>query len=160
RLRVLATSREALRIDGEHVLRLPALPVPHEEHVTLTEALASPAVELLVERAAAAGARAFDEADGDSLAKIVRQIDGIPLAIELVAARLGVQPIQDLASRLNDHMKLDSVGKRALEARHATLAATLAWSVALLDDTELKLFRRLSIFRGRFDVESALGVVR
>ena len=160
RLRVLATSREALRIDGEHVLRLSALSVPDEEHVTLTEALASPAVQLLVERAASAGARAFDEADGDSLARIVRQIDGIPLAIELVAARLGVQPVRDLASRLNDHMKLNSVDKRAVEPRHATLAATLAWSVALLDDTERRLFRRLSIFRGRFDVESAISIVR
>jgi len=91
---------------------------------------------------------------------ITRQIDGIPLAIELVAARLGVQPIGDLALRLNDHMRLYSIDKRALLARHTTLAATLEWSAALLTPEELKLFRRLSVFRGRFDVESALSMAQ
>lgn len=159
-LRILATSREAIRIEGEHVERLSPLLVPGAECANLAEAMASPAVELLIERAKAAGARAFEDSDGQLLAAIVRQVDGIPLAIELVAARLGVQPIRDLAFRLNDHMRLYSAGSRAVLPRHSTLAAALDWSIALLDDAELRLFRRLSVFRGRFDVESALSVTR
>lgn len=160
RLQILATSREALRVQGEHVLRLSPLAVPDLDEVSFTEALRAPAVELLVERAAAAGSGAFDESDGALLARITRQIDGIPLAIELVAARLGVQPISDLALRLNDHMRLHSVDKRAEQARQTTLAATLEWSTALLTPEELKLFRGLSAFRGRFDVDSALAVAQ
>lgn len=159
-LRILATSREALRVEGEHVLRLSPLAVPDAESVSLEQAMHSPAVELLVERAAAAGARVFDESDGALLARITRQTDGIPLAIELVAARLGVQSISDLALRLNDHMRLYSIDKRAALPRHTTLAATLDWSTALLNPAELKLFRRLSVFRGCFDVESALGMTQ
>lgn len=158
RLRVLATSREALRMEGEHVLRLSALAVPESEKVTLAEAMCSPAVELLVERAKAAGARAIEESDGALLARIVRQVDGIPLAIELVAARLGVQSLGDLAFRLNDHMRLYSVGNGAIVPRHRTLAAALHWSIALLSNAELQLLRGLSVFRGRFDVDSALRV--
>lgn len=157
-LRILATSREALRIAGEYVLRLPALSVPDAEHFALAEALQWPSVELLVERARAAGARDFDESDGPLLAKISRQLDGIPLAIELVAARLGVQSVTDLALRLDDHMRLLSLDNRAASARHRTLAAALDWSIALLDEAELRVFRRLSVFRGRFDAEAALGV--
>ncbi len=159
-LRILATSREAIRIEGEHVERLSPLAVPGAECADLAEAMASPAVELLVERAKAVGARAFEDSDGRLLAAVARQVDGIPLAIELVAARLGVQPIGDLAFRLNDHMRLYSTGNRAVLPRHSTLAAALDWSIALLDDAELRLFRRLSVFRGRFDVESALSVTR
>jgi predicted ATPase/DNA-binding winged helix-turn-helix (wHTH) protein len=156
-LRVLATSREALRVTGEYVFRLPALAIPQAEQLSLTQALHWPSVALLVERAKAAGAGAFNESHGPLLAQITRQVDGIPLAIELVAARLGVQPIADLARRLDDHMRLYAFSRAAL-ARHRTLAAALDWSIALLSDTELRLFRWLSVFRGRFDVESALGV--
>lgn len=159
-LRILATSREAIRIEGEHVVRLLPLAVPGAECADLAEAMASPAVELLVERAKAAGARAFEDPDGARLAAIARQVDGIPLAIELVAARLGAQSINDLALRLNDHMRLYSAGNRSVLPRHRTLAAALDWSIALLDDAELRLFRRLSVFRGRFDVESALSVTQ
>ena len=156
-LRILATSREALRVAGEYVFRLPTLAIPDTAQISLTQALHWPSVELLVERAKAAGAGAFDESHGPLLAQIARQIDGIPLAIELVAARLGVQPVADLARRLDDHMRLYAFSRAAL-ARHRTLAAALDWSIALLSDTELRLFRWLSVFRGRFDVESALGV--
>jgi len=154
---ILATSREALRVAGEYVFRLPALAIPNAEQISLTQALHWPSVELLVERAKAAGAGAFDESHGPLLAQITRQVDGIPLAIELVAARLGVQPVVDLARRLDDHMRLYAFSRAALP-RHRTLAAALDWSIALLGDTELRLFRWLSVFRGRFDVESALGV--
>ena len=156
-LRILATSREALRVTGEYVFRLPALAIPDAGQISLTQALHWPSVELLVERARSAGAGAFDESHGPLLAQIARQVDGIPLAIELVAARLGVQPVVDLARRLDDHMRLYAFSRAAL-ARHRTLAAALDWSIALLSETELRLFRWLSVFRGRFDVESALGV--
>jgi predicted ATPase/DNA-binding winged helix-turn-helix (wHTH) protein len=156
-LRILATSREPLHGTGECVLRLPALAVPDGGQISLAQALHSPSVELLVERAKAAGAGTFDESHAPLLAQIARQVDGIPLAIELVAARLGVQPVGDLARRLDDHMRLYTSSRAAL-ARHRTLAAALDWSIALLSDVELQLFRWLSVFRGRFDVESALGV--
>jgi len=158
RLRILATSREPLRLAGESVLRLQPLSVPDSEPASLAHALHWPSVELLVERAQAAGAAAFGEAETPLLTRISRQLDGIPLAIELVAARLGAQPIGDLALRLDDHMRLHSTGYRSSLPRHRTLAATLDWSTALLDDDELRIFRRLSMLRGNFDIESALGV--
>ncbi len=159
-LRVLATSREALRVEGERVLRLSPLPLPGTDAPSLEDALRSPAVQLLVERSAAAGAGVFQPSDGAVLATISRQTDGIPLAIELVAARLGVQPLGDLALRLNDHMRMVGLDKRVAQPRQRTLAATLDWSTALLNDAELQLFRRLSVFRGRLDVDSALAVAQ
>lgn len=158
RLRILATSREPLRLSGEFVLRLQTLSVPDCDPPDLAQALRWPSVELLVQRALAAGAAAFEEPEAPLLARISRQLDGIPLAIELVAARLGAQPIADLALRLDDHMRLHSAGCRASLPRHRTLAATLDWSTALLDADELRIFRRLSMLRGNFDIESALGV--
>lgn len=157
-LHVLATSREALRITGERVYRLAPLAVPESQSVTLAQAMESAAVRLLVERAEAAGAGAFAEPHGVLLAGIARRLDGIPLAIELVAARLAAQPVSELALRLDDHMRLHSTGNRAALLRHKTLAAALEWSIALLDENELLLLRRLSVFRGRFDVASALRI--
>lgn len=157
-LKILATSREMLRISGEKVIRLPALAVPDTQDLTITQAMQWPSVELLVERAKAAGAGAFNDAHSSPLIKISRQLEGMPLAIELVAARLGVEAAGDLAHRLHDHMRLLSIGNRAASDRHRTLAAALDWSVALLGEQELRIFRRLSVFRGRFDLESALGV--
>lgn len=158
KLRVLATSREALYVAGERVLRLSTLAVPDTERLSLEEALHWPAVQLLAERAKAAGVRAFQESDGRLLARIARRLDGIPLAIELIAARLGVQSVRDLSLQLDDHVPLLSPGSRSAPPRHRTLAAALDWSTALLNDEELRLFRRLSVFRGRFDVDAALGM--
>ncbi|SDZ30712.1 Predicted ATPase [Variovorax sp. YR634] len=157
-LRILATSRESIRVTAEYVVRLPPLAVPDAEAVPLAKALKWSSVRLLVERAKAAGAGMFNEAHAPLLARISRQVDGIPLAIELVAARLGVQSVGDLTRTLDDHMRLYAIANRAISARHRTLAAALDWSIALLDETELRFFRRLSVFRGRFDVAAALGV--
>ncbi|KIQ34295.1 transcriptional regulator [Variovorax paradoxus] len=157
-LQVLATSREVLRVGGEHVFRLMPLAVQQFSTGSLAHALRSPAVQLLVERAEAAGASAFDDASSGPLTRICQQVDGIPLAIELVAARLGSQRVSDLAFRLDDHMRLHSTVGRAALARHRTLAATLDWSIGLLGDAELLLFRRLSVFRAYFGIEAALSV--
>lgn len=157
-LRILATSREPLRLAGERVLRLAPLAVPDTEDVSLEQALRWPAVQLLVERAGAAGAGAPNATQGPVLARMARQLDGIPLAIELVAARLGVQSIHDLSLRLDDHLRLHARGARSVHPRHRTLAATMEWSAALLTPEELRLLSRLSVFRGRFDVESALRI--
>jgi predicted ATPase/DNA-binding winged helix-turn-helix (wHTH) protein len=158
-LRIFTTSREVLRVEGEHVLRLLPLAIHRDAFASLARALQSPAVELLVERARAAGAGVFDDASGGALARICRRVDGIPLAIELVAARLGTQSASDLAFRLDDHMRLHSTLARAALPRQRTLAATLDWSIGLLGESELLLFRRLSVFRAHFDVEAALSVV-
>jgi predicted ATPase/DNA-binding winged helix-turn-helix (wHTH) protein len=158
-LRIFTTSREILRMEGEHVSRLPPLAVHSDASVSLARAMHSPAVQLLVERARAAGTTTFDDASAGPLARICQQVDGIPLAIELVAARLGAQSARDLALRLDDHMRLHSTIQRAVLPRQRTLAATLDWSVGLLVASELMLFRRLSVFRAHFDVEAALGVV-
>ncbi|MNX06267.1 putative HTH-type transcriptional regulator [compost metagenome] len=157
-LQVLATSREVLRVGGEHVFRLMPLAVQQSPPGSLAHALRSPAVQLLIERAEAAGARGFDDASSGPLTRICQQVDGIPLAIELVAARLGSQPASDLAFRLDDHMRLHSTAGRAVLARQRTLAATLDWSIGLLGDAELLLFRRLSVFRAYFGVAAALSV--
>lgn len=157
-LRILATSRETLGIAGERVLRLLPLAVHDRPSASLGRALQSPAVQLLVERAIAAGADAFDDASSGPLTSICQQVDGIPLAIELVATRLAVQSASDLSSRLDGHMRLHSTRSRAVLPRQRTLAATLAWSVDLLNRSELLLFRRLSIFRSRFGAEAALSI--
>ena len=157
-MQILATSREALRVDGEHVFRLLPLAVPKSQPSSLAHALQSPAVQLLVERAEAAGSSAFDDASSGPLMRICQQVDGIPLAIELVAARLGAQPVSALAFRLDDHMRLNSTVRRAALPRQRTLAATLDWSIGLLRDAELLLFRRLSVFRSYFGIEAALSV--
>ena len=158
-LQILSTSRETLGIAGEHVLKLLPLDVHEEPSASLARALQSPAVQLLVERATAAGADAFDDSSSGPLMEICRQLDGIPLAIELVATRLGMQGASDLASRLDDHMRLYSTLKRAAVARQRTLAANLEWSMRLLSESELLLLRRLSIFRTHFDAEAALTIV-
>lgn len=155
-LRILATSREPLRVPGEYVLRLTPLAIPAAERLTLAQALECPSVKLLVERAKDAGAKIFSESDSPALAKLSRQLDGIPLAIELVAARLGVQSVHDLTLRLEE--RLLSLGNRAAVERHRSLAAALDWSIALLSDAESRTFRRLSLFRGRFNVDSAITV--
>lgn len=156
-LQVLATSRETLRVLGECVFRLPALAVPESDQVLLKSALQAPSVELLVARAEAAGATAFRDEDGPFLVKICKRLEGMPLAIELVAARLRTQTPRDLASRLEDHMRVLSIDNRGVIARHKSLGAVLDWSFALLAGHEARLLLRLSVFRGRFSMDSAVA---
>jgi predicted ATPase/DNA-binding winged helix-turn-helix (wHTH) protein len=158
-LHVLATSREALAVPGECLLRLFSLDLPDVRLATLARAMDSPAMQLLLARASAAGAGSYDDGDVPALVQLSHRLDGIPLAIELAAARLGVQSPGDLLRRLDDHMRLLSIDNRAATARHRTLAAALDWSVQMLDECELRALRRLSLFRGRFDVDAALALI-
>ncbi|MDR3509157.1 MAG: winged helix-turn-helix domain-containing protein [Caulobacteraceae bacterium] len=160
RMRVLATSREPLRAEGERIYRLEPLLAPAEgEPLSADEAVSFPSVRLLVERAAAAR-HDFTLSDGDAdlAAEICRRLDGIALAIELAAASIGAIGLKETASRLNGELSLRWAGRRTAVPRHQTLRATLDWSYSLLDEAEQVLLRRLSILVGAFSLEAAVAV--
>ena len=144
-LRVLATSRERLRIGGEVAWRVPPLALPP----------GSEAVELFCRRAAdAAPGFAMDDSNAGAIADICRRLDGMPLALELAAARVAVLSPAQIAQRLTDALDLLGGGSRTGLTRQQTLRATLAWSHDLLDDSERELYRRLGIFAGGFGVDA------
>jgi predicted ATPase/DNA-binding CsgD family transcriptional regulator len=159
-LRVLATSREPLSIAGERVWQVPPLAVPDAHEEPRHEALLSyDGVRLFVERA---GAVEPDFVFGDDVApvvaEIVRRLDGIPLAIELAAARVAVLSAAEIAGRLDDRFALLTKGARNDLPRHQTLRAALDWSHELLDPAERALLRRLSVFVGGFCLEAVEAV--
>ncbi|KWT82577.1 Signal transduction response regulator [Variovorax sp. WDL1] len=157
---VLATSREPLCAEGERVHRLASLPAPPESAgLTAAAAMGFPAVQLFVERAVAS-LDSFELRDGDAClaAELCRRLDGLPLAIELAAARVGFFGIRELVARLDDRFRLLSSGRRTVLPRHQTLRALLDWSYELLSDGERVTLRRLSAFRGSFTLESAGAV--
>lgn len=157
---VLATSREPLRAQGEWVQRLASLAIPSPERVvSYADALAWPAFELFVERATAQGDEMrIGDADVATIARICRALDGIPLAIELVAARTHALGLAGLADALDAHLPLHTLGRRTALPRHQTLQATLDWSHALLPAAERRLLRRLAIFRERFTLAAAQAI--
>jgi predicted ATPase/DNA-binding winged helix-turn-helix (wHTH) protein len=159
-LSILATSREPLRARGEWVQRLTSLAAPPANASTrYAQALAYPAFELFVERAtASADSLSFGDADVPQIAHLCRALDGMPLAIELVAARTAVFGLPGLVARLDDHLSLPTVGHRTALPRHQGLRATLDWSHGLLSVPEQCLLRRLAAFRERFTLEAALAV--
>jgi predicted ATPase/DNA-binding SARP family transcriptional activator len=144
-LHVLATSREPLGITGETLCPLPPLSL-------------APAVRLFVDRASAASPGA--ELDDDVVQRICAALDGLPLAIELAAARLRTIPLAQLETRLDDRFRLLSRGSRTAARRHQTLRAVVEWSWDLLDTDEQNLLRRLAVFPGDATVESAARVCR
>ncbi|TDD36434.1 AfsR/SARP family transcriptional regulator [Actinomadura sp. KC06] len=157
-LRILATSREALGITGEALRPLPPLEPP-PEGAGAGEAAAYPAVRLFLDRAAAV--RPDFEVDDGNVASVVgicRALDGLPLAIELAAARLRSLPVGEVATRLDDRFRLLSRGDRSAPPRHRTLRAVVEWSWDLLDEAEQTLARRLTVFAGGFTLEAAVGV--
>jgi predicted ATPase/class 3 adenylate cyclase len=159
-VKLLATSRSPLRLSGEHVFPVPplSLPAPGEDLATLSEAAA---VALFVERAVTARAGfALTEANAASVAELCAHLDGLPLAIELAAARTRVLPPQAILGRLSDRFELLTGGARDLEDRQQTLRATLDWSYDLLSAEEQRLFARLSVFTGgcRLDAAEAVSV--
>ncbi|KRA64066.1 hypothetical protein ASD79_21110 [Caulobacter sp. Root655] len=159
-VRILATSREPLRIEGEQAYRVPSLESPADSpRLAAAQALAFPAVQLFAERAASAMAGfVLTDADAPSAARIGRVLDGLPLAIELAAAGVERFGVQDLAARLDARLEPAVADRRAAPARHRTLGATLDWSYQLLSAPEQSLFRRLSVFMGGFTLESATAV--
>jgi predicted ATPase/DNA-binding winged helix-turn-helix (wHTH) protein len=158
---LLITSREPLRIAGERVHRLAPLECPPlKADITAGEAKAYAAVQLFVDRATA-GIDGFslDDALAPAVAEICRRLDGIPLAIELAAARVEFFGVSSLASRLDNMFALLTQGRRLALPRHQTLRATLDWGYNLLPETEQTVLRRVAIFRATFTLDSALAVV-
>jgi predicted ATPase len=157
---ILATSREALRVEGEHVYPLTPLDSPPEDaELTAAQVLAFPAAQLFVERVAASGHRfELQDSDAPTVAEICRRLDGIALAIELAAGRVNAYGIQETAALLNDRFRLLWKGRRTALLRHQTLSATLDWSFDLLNERERVVLRRLSVFVGIFTLEAARSV--
>jgi predicted ATPase/DNA-binding SARP family transcriptional activator len=157
-LRVLATSRDPLRIAGETVWRVPSLEVP-EPGSTPADSRGCAAVELFVDRALAArpGLR-LDEGAISAVAELTRRLDGMPLAIELAAARVAVLDLGSILERLGDRFAILAGGSRTAPARHQTLRAAVAWSYDLLSAREKDLFCRLAVFPGSFSLEAALAL--
>lgn len=145
---ILVTSREALRLYGEHEYAVSPLALPHNVHDSgPDELLAYEAVDLFMQRARAVSPDLrLDETNAESIAAICVHLDGLPLAIELAAARIRFHAPQNLLIRLASRLEALSDGPRDLPARQQTLRATLAWSYELLDDAEKRLFARLGIF--------------
>ncbi|HWX97466.1 MAG TPA: AAA family ATPase [Solirubrobacteraceae bacterium] len=151
---ILATSREPLRVAGEVVFRVPSMAIPDPgQPLTPEELLRYEAVQLLIDRAAAAVPEfAVDAENAGDIARICFRLDGLPLALELAAARIGALGTATLAERLDDSFRLLRSGSRVGPTRQQTLAATLQWSHDLLDSEEKLLLRRLAIFAGGFDL--------
>ena len=157
---ILATSREALRVEGEHVHLLYSLDCPPEDAgLTATEALRYPAAQLFMERAAASGYGAvLSDIDAPILARICRRLDGVALAIELAASRAGSLGIRETAELLDNRFSLLWRGRRTALPRHETLNAMLDWSYSLLSEHEKVVLCRLSVFVGDFTLQAAGSV--
>lgn len=159
-VRILATSREAFEIAGEVTYSVPSLAVHSVEHLPAVASLSNyEAVQLFIERAAAA-VPAFHVTDDHAplLAQICQRLDGIPLAIELAAAKTRVLSIEQIAERLDDRFRLLTSGSRTELEHHLTLRAALDWSYNFLSLAEQTLFRRLSVFVGGWTLEAAESV--
>jgi predicted ATPase/DNA-binding SARP family transcriptional activator len=159
--RLLITSREPLGIGGEDVYRLPPLRMPPASRRGSRLQLRYSAVRLFAERAEASGVKVGAEAEAgdiDRLTDLLRELDGLPLAIELAAAKLRSLPLVDLADRLEGRIGLLVDGDRNAPGRHRTLEATIAWSFDLLSAAERAVLTRLAAFPGTFDAEAAEAV--
>ena len=158
---VLVTSRTVLRLRGEHELHVAPLPTPPDTPggLPLADLQGYPSVRLFVERAhAAAPDFELTSENAEAVAEISRRLDGLPLAIELAAARTRLLPPRALLSRLDDRLTLLTGGARDLPERQRTLRSTLDWSFGLLPPAEQALFSRLGVFPGTFDLEAAEAV--
>lgn len=160
RLTVLATSRAPLGLAGEWTYRLPSLDLPEADAaLDCREALALSAIALFVERAAANSSRfSLTPANLPSVVELCRALDGLPLALELAAARIEALGVEGLAARLDDMLRLLTRGRRLAGPRHASLEAMLDAGHRLLDETERTLLRRLALFDGAFSTAAALRV--
>jgi predicted ATPase/transcriptional regulator with XRE-family HTH domain len=161
-LTVLATSRAILRLAGEHTYAVPPLPLPDPQQATDLEQLSRvPSTALFLQRLAANGQGSrFDRADAPAIAEICRRVDGLPLAIELAAARSRHLTAPELAARLTRRLPLLTQGSRNLPARQQTLRDTIAWSYDLLTPDQQRLLRRLAAFVGGWTLERAEALCR
>jgi non-specific serine/threonine protein kinase len=159
-LRLLATSREALKVAGEVHYRVPSLSVPDLDHLPSPDRLVQyEAVQLFVERAQACRVDfMLSDKNTRAVAQVCTRLDGLPLAIELAAARIDTLPVQTIATRLDDRFRLLTGGPRAALPRQQTLRATLDWSHGLLSPSEQVLLRRLAVFAGGWTLEAAEAV--
>ena len=158
-VKILATSREPLRVKGERVRRLPGLGTPSASSgLKAEEALAFPAIQLFVDRATdRLESFSLSDADAPMAAEICRRLDGLALAIELAATRIDAFGVGGLLDQLDNRFHLLE-GHRAGPERHRTLTATIDWSYDLLSESERAVMRRLSVFAGAFSLESACAV--
>jgi predicted ATPase/DNA-binding winged helix-turn-helix (wHTH) protein len=159
-VQILATSREPLRVEGEHVHRLSQLESPPASaSLTASDALAFPTVQLFVEHAAASlGKFELDDADAPLAAKICRSLDGNPLAIEFAAARAGAIGLRGVAAHMDDGLRLLTDSHRTRPSRQLTMRATLDWSYGLLTEIEQAILRRLSLFADTFTFQAAATI--
>jgi predicted ATPase len=158
KLTMLVTGREALFIAGETTIQIPPLGLPKEKQ-TLKEIASSEGVQLFLERARAVRPDfTITAQNAATIAEVVRRLDGIPLALELAAARLRMLTIEQIKEHLNDRFRLLTGGRRTALPRQQTLQALIDWSWQLLDEKERTLLRRLSVFSGGWDLEAAQTV--
>jgi predicted ATPase/DNA-binding winged helix-turn-helix (wHTH) protein len=159
-LRILATSREPLRLAGESVLRLPPLKTPDEsETLTVAQALSFPSIQLFVDRACERIATfRLTDTDAPRVGDICRKLDGNPLAIELAAGRVDAFGVRGVATQLNDRFGLLTSGFREAPPRQQSLMVTLDWSYDLLSEIERAILRRLGVFAGYFTLDAATDV--
>lgn len=156
KVRFLATSREPLGIDGERVYRVPSLSLPEPDAGSVADLAGSDAVRLFAERAAVhQPSFAIDSATAPLIATICRRLDGIPLALELAAARLSSMSLQQVTERLDQRFRLLTGGARNAMPRQQTLQATVDWSFSLLTPPERRTLTRLSVFAGGFGLDAA-----
>lgn len=157
RLSIIATSREPLRAEGEWLVRVPALDLPdNSENTDIDSVLKSPAALLFVERARAQDSSwRVSENDAPALANICRRMDGLPLALEMAAAKLASMSLIELDRFLEENFSTLASGRRTVSPRHRTLQAVTDWSYDLLNRDEKLLFLALSLFDGDFTLEDA-----
>jgi predicted ATPase/class 3 adenylate cyclase len=156
-VQIITTSREPLGVQGEFIWRVPSLSVPANDTPVALELIHDfEALQLFFDRAERARPGfPTTEAVVAVVAEICRQVDGIPLAIELAAARVRVLSVEDVLTGLSDQLHLLAGGPRTVVSRHQTMAASISWSYELLSRTEQLLFRRTSVFHGGFDLAAA-----
>src|SRR5439155_27164755 len=156
-----ATSREALEVPGEVRWQVPPLELPEMSENLGTPPPLCDAVELFLQRASAAiGSIEPDDRYLVRATDLCRRLDGIPLAIELAAARLKVLSLEELAARMVDRFQILTGGSRTAPARHQTLRAALDWSYDMLPEVERSLLRKLTVFAGSFTLEAAHAVCK
>ncbi|HEU0294900.1 MAG TPA: adenylate/guanylate cyclase domain-containing protein [Anaerolineales bacterium] len=159
RVKIITSSRESLGIAGETVYRVPSLSLPDPAHVTREALVESESARLFVERATAAQSKfSLTDQNAASVAQICHRLDGIPLALELAAARVSVFSPEEIAARLGDRFKLLTGGSRTALPRQQTLRALIDWSYDLLSGEEQRLLRQLSVFAGGWTFEAAESI--